>query len=79
MALVILWVAVRIIDHLDLLRRPALAMIAGALTLIVLVITGYYGGELVYRERERGDVLPVVPVGVGSPRAHGWVITQAFE
>jgi uncharacterized membrane protein len=54
LALVILWLAVRIMDHLHRLRRPALAMVAGALTLIVLVITGYYGGELVYRERERG-------------------------
>jgi len=54
LAVVILWLAARIAVHLNQLRRPGLAMIAGVLTLIVLFITGYYGGELVYRERGRG-------------------------
>lgn len=62
LAVVALWLVVRIAVHLNRLRRPGLAMIAGALTLIVLLVTGYYGGELIYRERGRGrDAGSVVP------------------
>ena len=52
--LVVVWLAARVAVHLNHLRRPGLAMVAGVLTLIVLFITGYSGGELVYRERGRG-------------------------
>lgn len=61
LALVIIWVLVRIGAR----RRRAwqdLALAAGALAMIVLVVTGYYGGDLVYgrRARERGRTAPIV-------------------
>jgi len=67
LAVVALWLVVRIAVHLDRLRRPGLAVIAGALTLIVLLITGYYGGELVYRERGRGGDAGYVAPAVTHP------------
>jgi uncharacterized membrane protein len=54
LALVVLWVAARVALALGRLRRPVWAMTAGALTCVVLLITGYLGGELVYRQRDRG-------------------------
>jgi len=67
LAVVALWLVVRIAVHLNRLRRPGLAMIAGALTLIVLLITGYYGGELVYRDRGRGRDAGYVAPAVRDP------------
>jgi hypothetical protein len=62
LALVIVWLAIRLAVHLNALRRPLLAVVAGILTVVVLLITGYSGGSLVYRERGRdregGYVVP---------------------
>jgi len=67
LALVVLWVAARAAVALGKLRRPGLAMTAGALTLVVLLITGYSGGELVYRQRDRGrEISQVVPAIAAS-------------
>ena len=63
LAVVALWVAARLAVAVRKLDRPWVAMTAGVLTFAVLVITGYSGGELVYRERGRdregGQVMPV--------------------
>ena len=67
LALVVLWVAARAALAVGRLRRPGLAMIAGALTFAVLLATGYSGGELVYRQRDRGrETGQVVPVAAAS-------------
>jgi len=71
LALVALWVAARVAVALGTLRRPGLAMIAGALTFAVLVATGYSGGELVYRERGRGR-----EIGQAVPAAPGTLTTR---
>jgi len=71
LALVVLWVAARGAVALGTLRRPGLAMIAGALTFAVLVATGYSGGELVYRERGRGR-----DTGQAAPAAPGTLSTR---
>lgn len=57
LALVVLWLAARILAYARRPDRPGMAMIAGALALAVLVATGYSGGELVYgrRGRNRGE------------------------
>jgi len=64
LVIVALWLAARIAVHLNRLRRQELAMVAGALALVVLLITGYYGGELVYREhgrnRDGGFIAPAI-------------------
>jgi putative membrane protein len=53
LALVVVWLIARLAAH----RRPArwqgVAMGAGVLALIALLITGYYGGDLVYGRRGR--------------------------
>jgi uncharacterized membrane protein len=68
LALVVVWVLVR----LGARGRRAwqgLALAVGALAMIVLVLTGYYGGDLVYgRRRERGRAVPTVQ-SVREPRA----------
>ncbi|HKX19758.1 MAG TPA: hypothetical protein VJT33_17285 [bacterium] len=47
-----------------LTRWNGLTAGVAVLTMIALVVTGYYGGDLVYgrrgRERERGGIAPVV-------------------
>jgi len=73
LVLVVLWVAARVAVDLGKLRRPVLAMTAGALTMVVLLITGYSGGELVYRQRDRGrETGQVVPMTSAStaPTTH---------
>jgi uncharacterized membrane protein len=63
LALVLLWVVLRLAAGVGRLRRPWLAMTAGVLTFAVLLVTGYSGGEIVYRqrgrERDRGQMLQV--------------------
>jgi len=54
LALVVVWLATRLLAHYDKLR-PGLALGVGALALIALFVTGYQGGELVYRRRESGQ------------------------
>ncbi len=60
LALVILWLIIRLAAQVRSARWHGLAMGVGVLALIALVLTGYYGGDLVYgrRERERGQVAP---------------------
>jgi len=86
LALVVLWVAARLAVALGKLRRPELAMVAGVLTFAVLLVTGYSGGALVYRERgrESGQVVPataasIAPItrrssssGAASPTPEPW-------
>ena len=64
LVLVVLWLAARVALALGRLRRPGLALSAGAVTCIALLITGYLGGELAYRQRGRdrgiGQAGPVV-------------------
>jgi uncharacterized membrane protein len=59
LALVVVWLAVRLAAEGRAVRWHRLATGVGVLALIALVATGYYGGDLVYgrrgRERERGD------------------------
>jgi uncharacterized membrane protein len=59
LALVIVWLGVRLAAHLRS-RWQGVAMGVGVLAFIVLVLTSYYGGDLVYgrRGRERGWVTP---------------------
>jgi uncharacterized membrane protein len=61
LALVIIWVLVRI-GARGRRAWEGLALAAGALAMIVLVVTAYYGGDLVYgrRARERGRTAPIV-------------------
>ncbi|HKX18974.1 MAG TPA: DUF2231 domain-containing protein [bacterium] len=61
LGLVIVWVLVRV-GARGRRAGQGLALAAGALAMIVLVVTGYYGGDLVYgrRGRERGHVVPAV-------------------
>ena len=69
LALVALWVLVRI-GARGQRAWQGLALAAGALAMIALVVTGYYGGDLVYgrRGRERGHIAPAVQ-GISGPRA----------
>jgi uncharacterized membrane protein len=69
LAMVVLWLAARAGAELNKSRRPGLAMVAGAVALAVLFITGYYGGELVYRERGRERGASLVPPPVVAVRA----------
>lgn len=59
LALVVVWLAVRLAAEGRSVRWHRLATGVGVLALIALVATGYYGGDLVYgrrgRERERGS------------------------
>jgi uncharacterized membrane protein len=72
LALAVLWVAVRVALALGTLRRPGIAMIAGVLTCIALLITGYLGGELVYRQRGRNREIGQAAPAVSTPRAARW-------
>jgi len=56
LALVLLWLAVRLLLHYGRVRS-GLAMSIGVLALAALFVTGYQGGELVYRRRESGQVI----------------------
>jgi len=56
LALVLLWLTVRLLLHYGRVR-PALAMSIGVLALLALLVTGYQGGELVYRRRESGQLI----------------------
>jgi uncharacterized membrane protein len=64
LALVVVWLIVRLAAEVRSVRWQRLATGVGALALIALIVTGYYGGDLVYgrrgRERERGDLAPIV-------------------
>lgn len=53
LALVVLWLIVRGASHQRSSTRNCLAIALGVLTLVALVITGYYGGDLVYGRRTR--------------------------
>ena len=69
LALVVLWLVVRVASHLRSARWHGLSLAIGVLALIALVLTGYYGGGLVYgrRGRERGQV--VLPHGIATAEA----------
>jgi uncharacterized membrane protein len=54
LVLALLWFTMRLLTHFDKLRA-GVAMSVGMLTLAVLLVTGYYGGELVYGRRERAQ------------------------
>jgi uncharacterized membrane protein len=66
LALVLLWLVMRVLAHLGKIR-PGFAMSLGVLALVVLMITGYQGGELVYRRREGGSLTNTrTPVYIAS-------------
>lgn len=69
LALVIVWVLVRV-GARGRRAWQGLAVAVGALAMVALVATGYYGGDLVYgrRGRERGRVVPIVQ-SVREPHA----------
>lgn len=80
LALVILWLIVRLAAQVRSSRWDGLAMAVGVLALIALVLTGYYGGDLVYgrRDRERGHMPPAsqqMRLGLLSPTTS----TRAFS
>lgn len=54
LGLVGVWLAIRVVTSSRAPGRTGLSIVAGILALVVLLITGYYGGELVYRHRESG-------------------------
>jgi uncharacterized membrane protein len=59
LALVVLWLAVRVLVHMRPPRWQGLAMSIGLLALIALLLTGYYGGDLVYGRRRGGQIFPL--------------------
>jgi uncharacterized membrane protein len=74
LVLVVLWLAMRLLAHYGKLR-PGLALSVGALALIVLFVTGYQGGELVYRRRESGQLMKYG--SIQSLRPHQNAIAQS--
>src|SRR5579864_521505 len=62
LALVVVWLIVRLAAEGRPVRWQRLTTGIGALALIALIVTGYYGGDLVYgrRGRDRGDFAPIV-------------------
>ncbi|HEV2282032.1 MAG TPA: DUF2231 domain-containing protein [bacterium] len=77
LALVIVWLTVRVAAEGRPVRWQRIATGIGVLALIALVATGYYGGDLVYgrrgRERERGGLVPVARTiqSARAPVLHG--------
>ena len=67
LALVVVWVLARV-GARERRARQAIALAVGTLAIVALVVTGYYGGDLVYgrRGRERGVAAPAVRSNRGS-------------
>lgn len=64
LALVVVWLVLRVAAQRRAMKWNATTAGVAVLTVIALVVTGYYGGDLVYgrrgRERERGGTAPIV-------------------